>query len=77
MMKVYDQEYKEVITQIENSLELSAQGMAYPMVPMLLLNLEIILPPKVFQERRGLPDVQLGCVPQPWYYTLDGAQGAC
>ena len=75
MMKVYEKEYKEVIAQIENSLDLSAQGTAYLTVLMSLLNLEIILPLKVFRERCGLPDVPPGFVPQPWDYTLDGAQG--
>ena len=53
--RVYDQEYEEVIAQIENSLDLSLQGTAYQMIPMSLLNPEIVLPPKVFRERRGPP----------------------
>ena len=48
--RVYDQEYEEVIAWIENSLDLSLQGMAYQMIPTSLLNPEIVLPPKVFQE---------------------------
>ena len=74
-MKVYDQEYEEVIAQIKNSLDLSAQSKVYPIVPMSLLNPEIILPPKVFLERRCLLDVKPGRVPQPRDYTFDGAQG--
>ena len=31
--KVYDQEYKEVVARIENCLDLSHQGTAYPAVP--------------------------------------------
>ena len=46
--RVYNQEYEEVIAQIENSLDLSLQGMAYQMIPTSLLNPEIVLPPKVF-----------------------------
>ena len=45
------------------------------MVPTSLLNLEIVLPPKVFWEQRGLPEVPLGRMPQPRYYMFDGAQG--
>ena len=48
--KVYDQEYEEVIAQIKNSLDLSLQGTVYQMIPTSLLNPEIVLPPKVFQE---------------------------
>ena len=47
---VYDQECEDVIAWIENSLDLSFQGTAYQMIPMSLLNLEIVLPPKVFRE---------------------------
>ena len=73
--RVYDQEYEELITRIENSLDLSLQGMAYQMIPMSLLNPEIVLPPKVFQKREGMPEVPPGCIPQPQSYTFDGAQG--
>ena len=48
--KIYDQEYKEVIARIENSLDLSLQGTAYQMIPTSLLNPEIVLSPKVFWE---------------------------
>ena len=34
--RVYDQEYEELIARIENSLDLSLQGMAYQMIPMSL-----------------------------------------
>ena len=48
MQKVYDQEYEEVVAQIENCLDLSHQGTAYPAVPTSLLNPEKVLPPKAF-----------------------------
>ena len=73
--RVYDQEYEEVIARIENSLDLSLQGMVYQMIPTSLLNPKIVLPPKVFREREGLPEVPLDCIPQPLYYMFDGAQG--
>ena len=41
--RVYDQEYEELIAWIENSLDLSLQGMAYQMIPTSLLNPEIVL----------------------------------
>ena len=48
--KIYDQECKEVIAQITNSLDLSLQGTAYQMILTSLLNLEIVLPLKVYWE---------------------------
>ena len=71
---IYDQEYEEVIARIENSLDLSHQGMAYPVVPTSLLNPEIVLPPRVFREQRGLLEVPPSHKPQPRDYTLDRAQ---
>ena len=73
MKKIYYQEYEEVVAWIENSLDLSHQGMVYPTVPTPLLNLEIVLPLRVFQERCGLPEVLPGHVPQPKDYMFDGA----
>ena len=46
--QVYDQKYEELIARVENSLDLSLQGMAYQMIPMSLLNPEIVLPLKEF-----------------------------
>ena len=46
--RVYDQEYKEVIAWVENSLDLSRPDTAYQMIQTLLLNPEIVLPLKVF-----------------------------
>ena len=62
--RVYEQEYEELIARIENSLDLSLQGTAYQMIPTSLLNLEIVLPLKVFQEQVGLPEGPPGHVPQ-------------
>ena len=71
--KVFDQEYEELIA--ENSLDLSLEGTAYPMVLTSLLNLEIVLPPKTFRELRGLLEVPPGCMPKPQEYVFDGAHG--
>ena len=73
--KIYNKEYEEVIARIENSLNLSLQGMAYLIDSTSLLNPEIVLPPRAFQERCGLPEVPLGHMPQPQDYSFDGTQG--
>ena len=52
--KIYNQEYEEVVAQIQNTLDLSNESPSYPMVPTSLRNLEIILPSRLFQEHRGL-----------------------
>ena len=48
--KIYDQEYEEVVAQIENSLDLTLQGPSYSVVLTSLLNLDIILLPRMYQE---------------------------
>ena len=73
--KVYDQEYEEVIAQIENSLDLLLEGMAYPMILISLLNPEIVLPPKTFWKRLGLPEVPPGHMPQPQTSYLTAPKG--
>ena len=52
--KVYSQEYQEVVAQIENSLDLMEESPSYSVVPTSLVNLDIVLPHKLFLERRGL-----------------------
>ena len=44
--KIYHQEYEELITRIDISLDLSLQSKAYPMVLTSLLKPNILLPPK-------------------------------
>ena len=73
--EVYDQEYEELVAWLEGLLVLSRQGMAYRMILTSLLNPEIVLHPKAFREREGMLEVPLGCIPPPWSYTFDGAQG--
>ena len=53
--KIYDQEYEEVIARIENSLNLTLQSPSYSVVPTSLLNLDIILPLRMYWEQQGLP----------------------
>ena len=75
MKKIYDQEYEELVAQIKNTLDLLLQSMAYPIVPTSLLNPDIVLPPKTFQEQQELPEAPLGHMPLPWDFTFDGARG--
>ena len=49
--KIYNQEYEEVVAQIENILDLSHESLSYPMVPTYLLNPEIVLPPRLFWKQ--------------------------
>ena len=49
--KIKNQEYEEVVAQIENTLDLSEESLSYPIVPTSLRNLEIVLPPRLFQEQ--------------------------
>ena len=48
--KVYTQEYREVVTRIENSLDLTEESPSYPVVPTSLVNLDIVLPHSLFLE---------------------------
>ena len=60
---------------IKNALDLSIQSMSYPTVPTSLLKLDIILPPRTYQEQLNMPDPTPGCMPPSWDYEFDGAQG--
>ena len=73
--KIYNQEYEEVVVQIENTLNLSDESPSYPMVPISLLNPEILLPPRLCQEQRGLLELPPSHMPEPWEYNIDGLQG--
>ena len=73
--KIYDQEYEELIARIENTLDLSLQSTAYPMVLTSLLNLDIMLPQKTFREWQELPEAPPGHLPAPWDYVFDCTQG--
>ena len=54
--KIYNQEYNEVVSRIENTLDLSDESPTYPLVLTSLLNLAIVLPPALFWEKHGLPE---------------------
>ena len=55
--KIYNQEYKEVVAWIENTLDLTDESPTYPLVPTSLRNPEIVLHPRLFREQRGPPEL--------------------
>ena len=73
--KVYSQEYQEVVARIENSLDLTEESPSYSVIPTSLVNPDIVLPHKLFLERRGLPEIPPGLISEPREYEMDGAQG--
>ena len=48
--KIYTQEYKEVVTRIENILDLMEESPSYSIVPTSLVNPDIVLPHRLFRE---------------------------
>ena len=74
-MKVYTQEYQEVVARIENSIDLTEESPSYSVIPTSLVNPDIILPHSLFRERRGLPEIPPGRNPEPREYEMDGAWG--
>ena len=74
-MKVYTQEYQEVVARVENSLDLMEESPSYSVVPTSLVNPDIVLPHSLFWERRGLPEIPPGRNPEPREYEMDGARG--
>ena len=73
--KVYTQEYPEVVARIENSLDLMEESPSYSVVPTSLVNPDIVLPHKLFLERRGLPEISPGLISEPREYEMDRARG--
>ena len=73
--KIYNQEYKEVVAQIENTLNLSNESPSYPMVPTSLCNPEIVLPLRLFWEQQGLPEPPPSHMPEPREFNVDGVRG--
>ena len=71
--KVYTQEYQEVVAQIENSLDLMEESPSYSAIPTSLVNPDIVLPHKLFLERRGLLEIPPGLISEPREYEMDGA----
>ena len=72
-MKVYTQEYQEVVAQVENSIDLTEESPSYSIVPTSLVNPDIVLPHSLFRECRGLPEIPPGRNPEPREYEMDGA----
>ena len=74
-MKVYNQEYQEVVAWVENSIDLTEESPSYSVVPTSLVNPDIVLPHSLFWERQGLPEIPPGRNPEPREYEMDGAWG--
>ena len=73
--KVYTQEYQEVVTWIENSLDLMEKSPSYSVIPISLVNPDIVLPHNLFLECQGLPEIPPGWNPEPREYEMDGVWG--
>ena len=73
--KIYTQEYQEVVARIENDLDLTEESPLYSVIPTSLVNPDIVLPHRLFQEHRGLPEIPPGRGPEPREYEMDGARG--
>ena len=73
--KIYNQEYEEVVAQIENTLDLTDKCPTYPLVPTSLCNPEIVLHLRLFWEQCGLLELPPSRMPEPREYELDGARG--
>ena len=73
--KIYTQEYQEVVTRIENILNLTEESPSYSIIPTSLVNPDIVLPHNLFWECRGLPEIPPGRNPEPREYGMDGARG--
>ena len=71
--KIYTQEYQEVVARIENILNLMEESPLYSIVPTSLVNLDIVLPHRLFRERRGLTEIPPGHNPEPREYEMDRA----
>ena len=64
-----------MVAWIKNTLDLTDKSPTYPLLPTSLHNLEIILPPKLFREHRGLPELPPSHMAEPQEYEIDGAWG--
>ena len=53
--KIYNQEYKKVVARIKHTLDLTDESPSYSMTS--LVNLDIVLPDRLFQERCGFPEI--------------------
>ena len=57
---IYDQEYEELVLWLENTLDLTLESPSYSMVPMSLVNPDIVLPHQEFRKRHGLLELPSG-----------------
>ena len=73
--KIYNQEYEEVVARIEHTLDLTDESPSYSMIPTSLVNPGIVLPHRLFQERRGFPEIPPGRTPEPREFEIKGAWG--
>ena len=74
-MKVYTQEYQEVVARVENSIDLMEESPSYSVVPTCLVNPDIMLPHNLFREHRGLQEIPPGRNLEPREYEMDRAWG--
>ena len=72
---IYNQEYEELVHRLENMLDLTLESPSYSMVPMSLINPDIVLAHHKFRKHCGLPELPPGCGPEQREYTMDGARG--
>ena len=72
---IYDQEYEELVHQLENMLDLTLESPSYSMVPTSLVNPDIVLLHHEFQKCRGLPELPPGRRPEQREYSMDRARG--
>ena len=63
------------MARIENILDLTEESLSYSIIPTSLVNPDIVLPHRLFRERRGLPEIPPGHNPEPREYEMDGAWG--
>ena len=72
---IYDQEYEELVHQLENMLDLTLESPSYSMVPTSLVNPDIVLPHHEFRKCCGLLELPPGRGPEQREYSMDGARG--
>ena len=72
---IYDQEYEELVHQLENMLDFTLESPSFSMVLTSLVNPDIVLPHHEFRKRRGLPELAPGRRPEQREYSMDGARG--
>ena len=71
---IYDQEYEELVHQLENMLDFTLESPSYSKVLTSLVNPDIVLPHHEFRKRCGLPELPPGHGPEQRKYSMDGAR---